>query len=387
MKTLERYIFSQLLGPLGFFVLVLTGVMWLLLSLRVIDTVVNNGQGAAVFLELTGLMLPLVMSIVLQLGALGATVYALSRLMNESELVAAFAGGASKMRVAKPFIWFGLFMIALLAIDTMFLMPSAARTMRDRIDEVRSDLVAGLIRDGRFMHPASGVTVYIREVTPNNELLGIFLHVDRDNSTPVTYTAKRGFLTRYEDKPTLVMFEGKAQFLDEKTRQLQLGAFKSFSYDLSPLLESKGARVRKPSERYFWELINPDPEVATTPKARGKFIIEGHEQLSAPLYGLALPLVAAAVMMGAQFTRRGYGKRVAMALILGALLRVIGLAVKSLATPTPELWPLLYAVPILGGGAALWSLSVTRLGSGARSSAAPGTPPDIGQATGNEVAS
>ena len=64
-----------MLGPLGFFVLVLTGVVWLTQSLRIIDLVVNNGQGARVFLEFSALLLPVVLSIVLQLGGLAATVY------------------------------------------------------------------------------------------------------------------------------------------------------------------------------------------------------------------------------------------------------------------------------------------------------------------------
>ncbi|MEO1291703.1 MAG: LPS export ABC transporter permease LptF [Pseudomonadota bacterium] len=361
MRTLERYVFGQLLGPFGFFVLVLTGVMWLMLSLRVIDTVVNNGQGARVFLELTGLMLPLVMSIVLQLGALGASVYTLSRLMNESEMVAAFAGGASKLRAARPFAAFGVLMMLLLAIDTLFLMPTAARIQRDRIAEVRGDMVSALIRDGRFMHPADGVTVYIREVTPNNELLGLFLKIERDDSAPVTYTAKRGFLTRFEGKPTLVMFEGKAQYLDADNRTLQMGAFDSFSYDLSPLISDTSTRRRKPSEKYFWDLVDPSPEDAHNERARAKHIVEGHEQLSAPLYGLVLPLVAAAILLGSRFTRRGYGWRITAALLVGAMLRVVGLAVKSAATSEVALWPLLYAIPLGGGAIALLALSRSTL--------------------------
>ena len=46
LGRIDRYIFRQILGPFLFFVLVFTGVIWLTQSLRVIDTVVNNGQSA-----------------------------------------------------------------------------------------------------------------------------------------------------------------------------------------------------------------------------------------------------------------------------------------------------------------------------------------------------
>ena len=279
MTTLERYVFRQLIPPLGFFVLVLTGVVWLTQSLRVIDTVVNNGQGARVFLEFTVLLLPVVFSIVLQLGALAATVYTLHRLMNESEVIAAFASGASRLRMTRPIAVFGLGLMALLAIDTLYLMPTAARVMRDRVAEVRGDIAAGLIRDGRFLHPARGLTVYIRELSPQNELLGVMVQDARDRERPVTYTAKSGYLTRVEGNPSLVMFEGVAQRLEDGGDRLSLLRFDSLAYDLSHFITDGAGRVRKASERYFYELIDPDPEIASTPKARGKFIAEGHEQL------------------------------------------------------------------------------------------------------------
>ena len=195
MGTLERYMIRLTLGPLGFFVIVLTGVVWLTQSLRIIDIVVNNNQGARVFLEFSVLLLPTVLSIVLQLGALAATIYMLHRLITDSELSAAFAGGFSKIALTRP--------IAVLAIDTLYLMPTSARVMRDRLAEIRGDIAAGLIRDGRFLTPGKGLTVYIREIAPDGQMHGVLV---KDASDPskgaVTYTAKKAFsLSRIASPP------------------------------------------------------------------------------------------------------------------------------------------------------------------------------------------
>lgn len=358
MGTFERYMLRQMLGPLGFFVLVLTGVVWLTQSLRIIDIVVNNGQGARVFLEFTVLLLPLVLSIVLQLGALAATVYMLHRLISDSEMAAAFAGGFSKLALARPVIVMGLGLTAMLAVDTLYLMPTSARVMRDRLAEVKGDIAAGLIRDGRFMTPASGLTVYIREITPEGEMRGVLV---QDASDPergtVTYTAKRGYLADQGDAPAIVMFDGQAQQLDADGGRLSLLRFDRLAYDLATFMEQTGVRARKPSERYFWELINPPDAATLSRKAYGKLIAEGHEQLSAPLYGLALPLVAAAIMLGSGFSRRGVSGAVVTALLAGAALRVSGFGVKSALSGAPEIWPLLYAPPLLGIILALIALS------------------------------
>ncbi|MBX2856296.1 MAG: LPS export ABC transporter permease LptF [Rhodobacteraceae bacterium] len=364
MTTLERYVLRQMLGPFGFFVLVLTGIVWLMLSLKVINIVVNNGQGAKVFLEFTALLLPMVLSIVLQLSALAASVYALHRLMMESEIIAAFAAGASQLRMSRPVAIFGLGLAAVLAVDTLYLMPTAARQMRDRVAEVRSDVAAGFIRDGRFLHPARGLTVYIREITSQGELRGVMVQDARDRARPVTYTAKSGFLTRVDDRPALVMFEGQAQRFEQGGERLSLLRFDSLAYDLSHFVSSDSVRTRKASERFFWELINPDPTVAKSEKARGKFIAEGHEQLSAPIYAVTLPMLAAAILFGGAFSRRGFGARVAAALVCGALVRIIGLGAKSATTGEPALWPLMYAVPIGGILIAMWMMSRERWRAG-----------------------
>ncbi|MCI4666134.1 MAG: LPS export ABC transporter permease LptF [Neomegalonema sp.] len=368
MQTLERYIFRQLLGPLGFFTLVLTGVVWLTQSLRILDVVVNNGQGAQVLLEFSALLLPVVLSIVLQLGGLIATVYALHRLISESEIIAALAGGASKMRLARPVLMFGMALSVSLSAITVYLMPTSARMLSERMAEVRGDIAAGLIRDGRFLNPIGGLTVYIREITSSGEMLGILVQDARKEKgkpakQPVVYTAKRGLVaTRPDGTPVLVMYDGqRLQLTEDGKRLTRLDFYTDADREGRIVLEldvfgDRAVRSRKASERYFWELIWPDPAVARTPKDIGKFTAEGHEQLSAPLYGIALPLVAAAALFSAAFSRRGMGGAVAIALIAGAGIRVFGIAMKNATTGAPELWPLMYLTPLAAIAVAIYFL-------------------------------
>jgi len=123
MTRLDRYILRLLAGPFLFFVLVFTGVIWLSQSLRVIDTVVNNGQSADVFLEFTVLLLPMVLTVVLPVAALAATLYAVNRLFSDSEIVVMFAAGLSGRGLVRPILVFaGVVMVALFAV-TLYLLP------------------------------------------------------------------------------------------------------------------------------------------------------------------------------------------------------------------------------------------------------------------------
>ncbi len=350
--------------------LVFTGVIWLTQSLQVIDRVVESGQGAAVFLEFSALLLPFVMSIVLPIAAFGATLYAVNKLFSDSEIVAMLAAGMSTLALARPAAIFGAAVTAALFAITLWLTPTAAASLRDRVEALRADIANALIFEGRFMHPSSGLTIYVRDNLASGEMRGVFVHDQRDPRAEVTYSARRALLTRDDGDtqvaargedaragaPRLVMFDGAAQRIDPETGALSLLRFETLVFDLAQFMRDASNRAPRPRERFVFELIAPTAEQLGG-YALGRFYAEGHGQISGPLYALALPLVAVAAIMGAGFSRRGYGARVALAVAIGVGLRLTGLALRSATTAEPALWPLMYAPPILGGGVALWLLA------------------------------
>ncbi|MEM8597391.1 MAG: LptF/LptG family permease, partial [Pseudomonadota bacterium] len=165
MRRLDRYVYGQLVGPFLFFVLVFTGVIWLSQSLRVIETVVNNGQSALVFLEFTALLLPRVLTVVLPVAVFAATLYAINRLFGESEIVVMFAAGLSGLRLLRPVLMFTVTLALVLWAISIYVVPTSQREIRDRITEVRGDVAAAFLREGAFMTPSDGVTVFVRRIT------------------------------------------------------------------------------------------------------------------------------------------------------------------------------------------------------------------------------
>jgi len=367
---ITRYVLRELLKPFGFFLIVFTGVIWLTQSLRVIDTVVNSGKGARVFLEFSVLLLPTAMSIVIPIAAFAATLYTINRLFADSEIVAMIAAGMSGVRLARPVALFGLGAMAVMAVVTLWLTPLANREMRTRVHELRADIANALIFEGRFLHPAAGLTVYVRENAPGGALLGVFVHDQRDPAAEVTYTARRALMARTDEGPRLVMYDGAAQRRETRDDSLSLLQFESLVFDLSQFMAEDSVRNPRPSERFVGELLAPGA-AALGGTALSRFYAEGHEQISAPLYTLALPLIALAAIVGPGFTRSGYALRIVAAVALGLGLRMGGFAVKSVASGEAALWPLLYAPPLLGIVAALWMLARPGAFAARRKAAAP----------------
>ncbi|MEM1313049.1 MAG: LPS export ABC transporter permease LptF [Pseudomonadota bacterium] len=369
---LNRYVIGQILGPFGAFALILLGLVWLTQSLRVIETVVASGSDAVVFLEFAALLLPVVMSLILPVAAFAGSLYALNRMFMDSEIVVLMSAGMSRLRLARPVAIFGGGVMIAMCVVTLYLMPTAARELRGRMAELGADVAGALLREGEFIHPATGVSVYIRALGRDGQMAGLFVQDDRDPDARVTYTAERAALVRTEAGPRLVMFDGAAQRL-ENEEALSLLRFDKLVYDLAPLMAPSQERRLRPSEYFAPQLVAPT-EAMMQGREPGEYVAEGHEQISAPLYALALPMIGLASLLGPGFRRRGYGKRLAAAVALAAACRMLGVAAKAATSSAAGLWPLMYLAPLLALALALLVLwrGLPRLGSGRRDAASAG---------------
>ena len=102
MQGLTRYVLRQLVGATLFVTLALTGVVWLLQSLRFVDLIINRGLSALTFVHLTLLLLPTVLAYILPVALFCGVVYTYHRLIVDSEIVIMRATGLSQMALARP---------------------------------------------------------------------------------------------------------------------------------------------------------------------------------------------------------------------------------------------------------------------------------------------
>lgn len=361
MRRLDRYIFRQIAGPFLFFVLVLTGTIWLGQSLKLIETVVNNNQAAGVFLELTVLVLPTALSIVLPVACFAATLYAVNRLFSDSELVVIFASGFSWTALVRPVLMFATLVTLATYLLTLLVIPDAEGALKSRLAEIRGDIVSAFLREGAFESPADDVTVYLRGMGRPGEMLGVFVHDARDPDETATYTAERAVILNDEAGTRIVMFDGVLQLTRTRAEALSILRFEQFAYDLTQFFGKAGDRRRKPSEYSLPELLAfTEDEAAAERRPLGAYRAEAHEALSSPLYALAFALIAAAFVVGPGFRRRGFLGRILAATGVALALRLTGLGLKGLATGEAALWPAMYLPPLAGALLALWLISGRR---------------------------
>jgi len=346
MTQFFGYIFRQTLWPTLFFLVLLTGVVWLSQGLKMLDVVLNRGQTAGTFLELTVYVLPNLLTLVLPISLFCAVLYTLNRLYTDSEIVVMWSAGLGRWSIGLPIVCLALIMTLAGYFLNLYLMPLGYREMKDKIYEIRADIATGLFQEGSFTYPISGVTVFVREITPQGELRGIFVNDARQGSAG-THMAQSGRLVRTPKGPMLIMLNGiSIRPLAEQGAGPLFVQFEKYQYLPEEFAQSPRTGAREYTERYLPELLFPDPNVPWEVKNRGRLISEGHMRLSTPLFNLALPMIAIVSLLCGTFSRRGFGRRIGLAVAVALSVRLLGIAMHSIVQDNLSLAFLHYLIPL-----------------------------------------
>ncbi|WP_185962064.1 LptF/LptG family permease [Palleronia caenipelagi] len=345
---------SQLLSLFGFFSLVLVGIYWINRALSLFDTLIQNGHSAAVFLEFSLLTLPGVIRLVLPISAFAATVYVTNRMREDSELVVAGATGFSPLRGARGVLAFSTIAALLTMILTHFLAPVATDRLATRTDQIAGDVTAGLLKEGRFLHPSPLITVFIRAIEDDGRIVSLMLSDRRNPEMQTLYTAESAYLVRREDGPKLLMFEGLAENLDTRTNRLGITRFEEFAFDVTELFDITGPGRRKlgqiPSATLLTE---PARVIGESNRDREDIAMELHERTTQGLQTLIAPLLGFAIMMLGGFSRFSAWRQVLAAIVALIIYDLADNLASGLVNGRAALWPLLYLPTVLAGAAAL----------------------------------
>lgn len=350
----DRYVLSQYLLFFGFFALILVAVFWVNRAVVLFDRLIGNGQSALVFLEFTALTLPNLIRMVLPIAAFGASVWVTNRLNSESELTVLRATGTSPWQMARPALVFGIITALMMSALTHYLLPTSINQLERRESEVSRNITAKLLSEGDFLHPANGVTFYIRQIDPDGTLNDVFLSDRRDPEVTVTYTGARAFLVRDEDSAHLIMVEGMAQRLTHRNQQLSTTFFSDFSYDISVLANKAESSARNIRAIPSLELLRNRAEVQKndghSPGAQAE---ELHLRFARALVCIAVTLIGFATLMLGTFSRFGVWRQAMLAFVILIFIEGLRGVVSEPVVKNPDLWPLIYAPTALGLALAL----------------------------------
>ena len=323
----------------------LVAIALLTQGLTQLDLIVENRQSAFTFLYVSALAAPQVISLLLPFALFIAATASLNRAHRESEIVVAQASGMSRFGIASPILRIAALSAVLHLFINLWIQPYAYREMRETVSSARSDIAATLIKPGEFNFPSDNLTIFVGESGGNNQLRDLLFADDRDPEGTTYYIARNGALTEIDGVPAMIMREGHIQQMDDNGRLSDL-SFDEYPFELSAFMKDDGAFVLKASDRFLPELFWPDITNYYDNANKDKFLAEGNARIAAPLMNIVMGMLAVIAVLGGDFSRRGYQKRISICSAIALTLQLVSLSTTSAAEDDPALNFLQYLAPI-----------------------------------------
>jgi lipopolysaccharide export system permease protein len=352
MGSIGRYIFRTAFGAFLLVLISLTTAIWLTQALRDLDLMTGQGQTILVFVGITGLIVPLLILVIAPLALVIAVSHVLHKLATDSEIIVMNSAGMQPWRLFRPLVAVTVVVTLGLAAISAYFAPKGLRMLRERIIEVRTDLVTNIVQPGRFTPIDRGLAFHIRERRPNGLLVGILLDDRRDEKERVTILAEQGEILKNERGSFLILENGSIQRHELKQRNPNIVRFDRYAFDLSRF--SSGPMVVNYSvrERYLWQLISPDPNDPQFKEQPGQFRAELHDRIIGIFYPIAFVVIAFAFLGAPRTTRQSPVWSITAVVVGVATLRLIGFAGAILTRNYPSaaaIQYLLLAGTVAGG--------------------------------------
>ncbi|MFV9876070.1 MAG: LptF/LptG family permease [Rickettsiales endosymbiont of Dermacentor nuttalli] len=339
MKLYVKYILKELTSLVILIGLALTTIIFMSQSLRYLTLVTNNGIDFLDFLQLSVLMTPYLLMIVLPIATFISVVYIYNKLIMDGELIVLCSSGLSRFALSSPALIMALALLITSYSISLYISPTSYNIFKNKVAYYKENYTSIFLEDGVFNDKIKGLTIYIAERKSDNSFNGIFIY-DTRNDKPVTIMAEAAKLIT---KDNLIMFElynGNHQELN-KHNELDILYFDYLSYNLELKSNNYTTRWRDPQERYLSELLNPSENEDSY--MLNKLRAEAHYRLTWPLLNIILTIMALIAIYPRNFSRRGQSKRIIITSICSIAMIALFVSFNNLISLIPKIVPFIYS--------------------------------------------
>jgi LPS export ABC transporter permease LptF/LPS export ABC transporter permease LptG len=175
-RRLDRYILTEILGPLALGFLVYTFILLIRFLFQSAEMIIRRGLPVAIVGKLLLLTLPNIIVLTLPMSLLFGTLIAVGRLSSDSELVAMRACGVSLLTLYRPILVLSGVLTVLNTLLMVYALPWGNNSLQDLRLEIMTQTVSQQVEPRVFYEEWEGKVVYVFEVPPGSKRWkGVFL--------------------------------------------------------------------------------------------------------------------------------------------------------------------------------------------------------------------
>ena len=300
MPTLFRYSLTSLLRVFLVFTAVLGGVVWLSQSMRILSLIINQGISLVDFLKVAGLMIPSLLFFLIPITFLLTVVFLVYLMRKDKEIITLKSIGLSDAQIVYPVIVIGLIIAFCDLVNATYVMPKSHARFKD-LNEYFQNQYATLLLQEKTFNSQGKLTVYFDSKSKDGQLKGLFISDARDPQKTRIISAANGTVSISSGGPIFELENGTQQETDIPTGKLSILSFDKYVFNLKKITSSASNRNRSPVEMTITEIINNIPN---DQKEQANYFSIISQRISWPIFSISLPLLAAVLLVKAEYNRQ-----------------------------------------------------------------------------------
>jgi lipopolysaccharide export system permease protein len=318
IRTLDRYIFREMMPPFFLTTAVLLLVLFLEKLFRLADLVVSKGAGLLATIKVILYVIPSFLVITLPMSLLVATLTTFATMSSDSEVTAMRASRISLYGMIRPVFFLAILTFGITAATSLILVPGANTSLKAHLfNMVKSSAMLG-IEPGVFSSTFDGMVIYVDKMDPQNNMDGVFISDERSAKEPFTILSSHGqlFADPQTQKITLSLQDGTIHLVprDEKTYSLMGFSTAKLYLDINSALSAKGTQGKSFTEMSSNELLQEIKKERSEGKPTYREETELNKRFSIPFACLIFGLIGAP--LGIKRSRSGKSAGIAIALMV-----------------------------------------------------------------------
>ena len=307
MRVLRNHFVGEFLSP--FFLSISAFIFLFLLGrglVQMADFIFNKSVDAFLILKLLWYSLPFILTFIIPMSVLVATLVMFGKLSHDNEIMAIRASGLNLLKVVKPLF----FVVAILSLCAFILSDQVASTThfryRQLLTRIGVENPGAALEEGTFIKKFKNFVIFIYEID-KNKLKGIRIYQPQEGKPTRTITAQRGELISIPERGIikLRLIQGTSDEPDPKDpAKFYTLNFKTYDFPLNVAdIKDSGELGKKPKDMSIRELRTEIENLGQEGiKATYPLSAEIHHKIALALSSAAFFLIA--IPLGIT-TRRG----------------------------------------------------------------------------------
>lgn len=348
MRLINTYVTVNFIRTFFIVLFVISTLAWLTQIIDDLTLILDRDRSIADFFSLTILLYPYIVSIMAPSSVLIASIIVMDRMTRDSEMVILNASGISLIQKISPFLVATIFITLLIYILSIHVSPMAMKDFREKINEIKSDIISSSFKKNEFSSPDGDYTIYVSDISDNNDFLGIIIKDMKSNDVIITYTAKVARIVDVEDQIILEMENGKiySENLNLSDKETSAIVFEEYKINLSNIFKAVDSSYFKASEKSLRELFNVSNISSGEDRAkRVEYMNEAHMRISNPLYAIAFLFISLFFLQKDLNFRSIKSSDIIVVAICSFLVKLCGLVLSN-KIMAYELYFLHYIIPL-----------------------------------------